>query len=88
MANGWTLERRASQAIAIQSWKPWEKSTGPRTDEGKQRVARNAYTGGSRQILRGLSRCLRELDKRQRDRNFLRGVADCEFHGCRATVSP
>src|SRR3954451_21000362 len=36
-ANGWTPERRARQAEAIQQWKPWEKSTGPRTTRGKAR---------------------------------------------------
>ena len=25
----------------IRNWKPWEKSTGPRTDEGKARTSRN-----------------------------------------------
>jgi hypothetical protein len=31
MANGWTSERRARQAALIQCWKPWERSTGPKT---------------------------------------------------------
>lgn len=35
MANGWTLERRAGQAKAIRRWKPWVRSTGPRTVECK-----------------------------------------------------
>ena len=29
--NGWTSERRARQARLIHSWKPWAKSTGPKT---------------------------------------------------------
>ncbi len=41
MANGWTPERRARQAEAIRRWKPWEKSTGPKTDEGKAASASN-----------------------------------------------
>src|ERR1017187_1007026 len=31
MANGWTLERRLRQSAAIRQWRPWERSTGPRT---------------------------------------------------------
>ena len=34
MANGWTPERRARQAELIRQWKPWTRSTGPRTAEG------------------------------------------------------
>ena len=34
MANGWTPERRARQAELIRTWKPWTRSTGPRTAEG------------------------------------------------------
>ena len=37
MANGWTPERRARQAELIRNWKPWERSTGPRTTDGKAR---------------------------------------------------
>ena len=56
MANGWTLERRARQAALIRTWRPWEQSTGPRTDEGKAQTARNAFEGGHREMLRALSR--------------------------------
>ena len=34
-ATGWSAERRQRQREAIQRWKPWEQSTGPRTREGK-----------------------------------------------------
>jgi hypothetical protein len=61
MANGWTPERRARQSAAIRQWRPWERSTGPRTAAGKARVARNAYKGGSRGALRLLSCLLREM---------------------------
>lgn len=53
--NGWTKERRARQAEMIRNWQPWAKSTGPRSAEGKERVARNAWRGGHRQKLRDLS---------------------------------
>jgi hypothetical protein len=59
--NGWTPERRSRQSEAIRRWKPWERSTGPRTSEGKARVARNPYKGGGRARLRILARLLRRL---------------------------
>jgi hypothetical protein len=63
MANGWTPERRARQARLIHTWRPWERSTGPRTPEGKARVARNAYKGNKRgQLLREHTLMLREVD--------------------------
>jgi hypothetical protein len=43
--SGWTPERRAKQAEAVRRWKPWEKSTGPRTADGKAKSARNADKG-------------------------------------------
>jgi len=43
--SGWTPERRAKQAEAVRLWKPWEKSTGPRTEEGKAKSSRNADKG-------------------------------------------
>ena len=56
MATTWTPERRARQAELIRQWKPWAKSTGPRSPEGRQRVGRNAWTGGHRAQLRELSK--------------------------------
>ena len=63
MSNPWTPERRARQAAAIQLWKPWEKSTGPKTAEGKAIVARNAFKGGKRPALRARLREIREALK-------------------------
>ena len=62
MGNGWTPERRAKQSAAIQRWRPWERSTGPKTAAGKARVARNAYKGGNRQEMRLLARLLRLIN--------------------------
>ena len=62
MANGWTPERRAKAAVAIRQWRPWEKSTGPRTAAGKARCARNPYKGGLRAELRRLARLLRDIE--------------------------
>ena len=48
MANGWTLERRHRQAELIRSWRPWERSTGPKTDQGKDASSQNALRHGMR----------------------------------------
>jgi hypothetical protein len=56
MFNGWTLERRRKQAELIRTWQPWVKSTGPRSLEGKERVAANAWRGGHRAQLRELTK--------------------------------
>ncbi|OQW85758.1 MAG: hypothetical protein BWK72_20715 [Rhodoferax ferrireducens] len=56
MATTWTLERRQRQAEAIRQWRPWERSTGPRSQEGMSLVSRNAFKGGHRQMLRELSK--------------------------------
>lgn len=64
MANGWTPERKQRQAALIRTWKPWEKSIGPKTIEGKAVVSRNAFKGGLaarvQDLLRDMSRLLRE----------------------------
>ncbi len=41
----WTPEAKAAQRAAIARWKPWTKSTGPRTQAGKARSAANACKG-------------------------------------------
>jgi len=64
MTNGWTPERRKRQAELIRRWRPWESSTGPRTEDGKTLVSRNAWKGGHRGVLRALSRA---LDGQRRD---------------------
>lgn len=66
MTKGWTEERKHRQAKAIQGWKPWARSTGPRSAEGKARVSRNAWRGGERQKLRELSKAFNALFRDQR----------------------
>lgn len=60
MDNGWTPEWRRRQAELIRSWKPWEKSTGPKTTEGKSKVANTAWRGGHKAQLRALSKMVNE----------------------------
>jgi hypothetical protein len=55
VASGWTEERKQRHRERIQEWRPWEKSTGPRSVEGKAKVARNAFSGGLWLTLRVLS---------------------------------
>jgi len=44
----WSPEHRARQALAIRTWQPWRKSTGPRTQDGKARSAKNPLKHGYR----------------------------------------
>lgn len=65
--HGWTSERNARQAELIQTWRPWERSTGPKTTEGKSRNAMNAWRGGHGQKLRELSRAVNQEIRQTRD---------------------
>jgi hypothetical protein len=47
------------QGERIRTWKPWERTKGPRTRCGKRRVSQNAFKGGIRAMLRALARALR-----------------------------
>jgi len=67
MAHGWTPDRKAKQRKAIYRWRPWEKSTGPKSKAGKDRVALNAFKHGKRSReamaeMRLLREILRECD--------------------------
>ena len=57
-----TAEHRKLRAALIRQWKPWQRSTGPKSVEGKAKSAQNAYKGGWRAQLRELQRVLREQD--------------------------
>ena len=67
MANGWTPERRARQAALIKTWKPWQRATGPVTEEGKARVSRNAYKGAEWRTLRDAIKEMNALLRKQKD---------------------
>lgn len=60
MAHGWTDERRARQAALIRNWRPWEHSTGPRTEAGKAVASQNVLIGEQRRRA-ALAEARREL---------------------------
>ena len=41
MPRTWTPAQKEIQRKKISAWKPWSKSTGPRSDAGKARSAKN-----------------------------------------------
>ena len=55
-----TPEHRHSRSGMIHQWRPWERSTGPRTPAGKARASRNGWKGGMRETLRQVGRVLQE----------------------------
>lgn len=57
----WTKEQREKQKEAIKKWKPWEKSTGAKTPEGKAVVAKNAYKGGHRPMTQAMGKLLNKM---------------------------
>lgn len=60
MARNWFPEERQRQAELIRQHRPWEKSTGPRTEEDKQAVRHNGMTHGWRsEDIREVRRLLR-----------------------------
>ena len=60
----WSAEERQRQRELIQLWKPWTKSTGAKTPEGKKRSTQNAYKTGKsleiREMIKQLNKLLRE----------------------------
>lgn len=62
-ARKWTPEQKRRQAELIKGWKPWEKSTGAKTAQGKAIVSRNAYRGGSWRMIRLYRRIQRAMER-------------------------
>ena len=58
-----TKEHRQMRSQMIHQWKPWLKSSGAKTEEGKTVSSMNAYKGGLRQEQRELNRQLNEQMK-------------------------
>jgi len=63
-----TPEHRRLRAKLIRKWKPWLRSTGAATPEGKAKVLHNDFKEGLRGTLREISVLLRE------QRKFLKSV--------------
>jgi len=65
-----TPEQRARQAELIKEQKPWEKSTGPKTEAGKAGVSQNAYISiddmTHPQLIRKYGRELRKFHHHKR----------------------
>lgn len=70
-----TPEHRAMRAELIRRWKPWEKSTGPKTDEVKARSAMRGYKGGARGRLREQAAVLKPIAWRDSDREGMKPSA-------------
>ena len=66
-ARTWTPEQRQKQSEAIQRWKPWQQSSGPKSAEGKAAAAGNAWTGGDWKKLRQAVKALNEAMRKQQD---------------------
>lgn len=52
MAYEWTPAHRKIRSDCMRQLKPWLKSTGPRTAEGKAKVAKNSWKGDARGTLK------------------------------------
>jgi hypothetical protein len=50
-ARTWTAAQKAKQAALIRTWKPWNSSTGPRTDKGKAISSLNGFHGYWRRLV-------------------------------------
>jgi hypothetical protein len=58
-----TPEHRALRAELIRRWKPWEHSTGPKTEAGKAVVASNPWGGNPRGTISAASRLARLIEQ-------------------------
>ena len=63
----WTAEQRQRQRELIQRWKPWIKSTGAKTPDGKKKSAQNAFKTGKSLEIREMIKQLNKLLKNQKE---------------------
>ena len=66
-ARKWTLEQRLRQSEAIRSWRPWERSTGAKTEQGKAISSKNAIKTGDSAYVRELIKQINQLIREQKD---------------------
>ncbi len=60
----WTQEERLRQSQIICKWRPWEKSTGAKTEAGKAVSKMNAYKhGGRATAVRKISKIFAQYNK-------------------------
>lgn len=65
--SSWTIERRLKQREAIQRWKPWTRSTGPKTEKGKFKSSKNALKTGDSSFIRLFIKELNKIFKKQKE---------------------
>jgi hypothetical protein len=63
----WTEERRQAQRDRINRVKPWLKSTGAKTPEGKAISSQNAYTTGVAEYRRDMASMNAEIKAFKKD---------------------
>jgi hypothetical protein len=61
----WTPEERLKQSKAIRSWKPWERSTGAKSPQGKAISSKNATKTGDSAYVRELIKQMNQILKEQ-----------------------
>jgi hypothetical protein len=62
MSRLWTAEEKHKQSQLIKRWQPWSKSTGPKTQAGKEKSKMNArkhggYCAGLKQYRQSIAQC-------------------------------
>lgn len=65
--SGWTEEKRQAERDRINQTKPWLKSTGAKTPEGKAICSQNAFKGGLHARIKALSIEVKALLKDQKE---------------------
>jgi hypothetical protein len=95
--NGWTDERRAKQSALIHTWKPWTRSTGAITQQGKDNSKMNAQRLTATGLLRRMELMLAYRNQAKRNGWELSSmeavryrtlVADIEYWLDNATMKP
>jgi hypothetical protein len=81
-ARRWTDKQRAAASARIRAQKPWLRSTGPRTEDGKRRASRNARKHGMRSAV------MRDLYKVLAEQRRFRRMAEAVLSGRLAPCMP
>ena len=63
----WTSEQRQRKRELIQLWKPWKKSTGAKTPEGKRKLSQNLFKTGKSLEIREMIKQFNKLLKDQKE---------------------